>query len=108
MSATFDPFLERDFLAYEEHRTSGVVQKQLSDAGVPFVAGLAGGTGVVGHLEGKAAGGTGLRADMDALPIQEQTGLDYASTHPFVSRLARLTLIATQGLNAKSVDTEPA
>ncbi len=69
-------------LAYEEHRTSGVVQRELGDAGVDFIANLAGGTGVLGHLPGKASEAIGLRADMDALPIVEATGKPYASTIP--------------------------
>ena len=71
-------------LGYEEQRTSGVVQRELERAGVPFVAELAGGTGVLGHLEAGSGSSSrdavGLRADMDALPILEETGLDYAST----------------------------
>lgn len=80
-------------IGYEEHRTSQVVQRELSKAGVDFKAGLAGGTGVMGHIpaqksevrgqrsdDGVAA--IGLRADMDALPIQEETGAAYASTIP--------------------------
>jgi amidohydrolase len=69
-------------LGYEERRTSGVVQGELEAAGIDFVAGLARGTGVLGHLPGRAEHGIGLRADMDALPIVEQSGVDYASTHP--------------------------
>ncbi len=71
-------------LSYDEHRTSGIVTRELKNAGVDFKDGLAGGTGVLGHLP--APGGNdkaiGLRADMDALPITEETGLPYASTHP--------------------------
>ncbi|HWB18997.1 MAG TPA: amidohydrolase [Phycisphaerales bacterium] len=75
-------------LGYEEQRTSKVVQEELKKAGVPFVADLAGGTGVLGHIAVSGAGGqgagtksgaVGLRADMDALPIEEQTGLPSAS-----------------------------
>lgn len=69
-------------LGYEEHRTSGVVQRELKNAGVAFKANLAGGTGVMGHIPGSSEKAIGLRADMDALPIQEQTGLPYASTIP--------------------------
>tara|TARA_B100001059_G_scaffold13247_2_gene10615 strand:- start:9929 stop:11131 length:1203 start_codon:yes stop_codon:yes gene_type:complete len=68
-------------LGYQEHRTSQVVQDQLSAAGVEFAAGLAGGTGVLGHLPGTEATAVGLRADMDALPISEQTGCEWSSTH---------------------------
>ncbi|MDP7029093.1 MAG: amidohydrolase [Phycisphaerales bacterium] len=66
-------------LGYEEHRTSEVVQRELAEAGVAFKSGLAGGTGVLAHVPGGDAPPLALRADMDALPIQEQTGLPYAS-----------------------------
>lgn len=71
--------------AYQERRTSSVVQRELSRLGVAFKAGLAGGTGVVAHLPATGGGtgaAVGLRADMDALPITESTGLPYASTTP--------------------------
>lgn len=66
-------------LAYEEHRTSSIVRDELTKAGVPFAADLAGGTGVLGHIEGAGERSVALRADMDALPIHEETGLGYAS-----------------------------
>ncbi|HIF05932.1 MAG TPA: amidohydrolase [Gemmatimonadetes bacterium] len=66
-------------LAYEETRTSEVVQRELAAAGVAFVGGLAGGTGVLAHIPGGDGSPLALRADMDALPIVEQTGLPYAS-----------------------------
>lgn len=68
-------------LGYEEHRTNGVVREQLEQAGIEHAGDLAGGTGILGHLPGKADTAIGLRADMDALPITECTGLPYASTH---------------------------
>lgn len=68
-------------LGYEEFRTSGLVQGELADAAIEFVAGLAGGTGVLGHLPGPSGGAIGLRADMDALPITEVTDLQYKSTN---------------------------
>lgn len=67
-------------LGYEEKRTSGVVCRELAAAGVEHVPGLAS-TGVLGHLPGAADKAIGLRADMDALPILEQTDLPYASRH---------------------------
>lgn len=69
-------------LGYEEHRTSGVIRRELESAGVAFVGDLAGGTGVLGHLPGTAERAIGLRADIDALPILERTGLPHASTTP--------------------------
>ncbi len=67
-------------IGYEEHRTSDVVQRELRKAGIEFKANLAGGTGVLGHIAGASGGNAiGLRADMDALPILETSGLPYAS-----------------------------
>ncbi len=65
---------------YEEERTSGVVQRELADQGIDFVSGLARGTGVLAHLPGESERALALRADMDALPIHEETNLGYAST----------------------------
>ncbi|MFG6146980.1 M20 metallopeptidase family protein [Halobacillus sp. B23F22_1] len=66
-------------LANEEHETSTLVKEKLSDYGVKWEAGFAG-TGVLGIIEGNKPGGTvALRADMDALPIQE------ANDHEFIS-----------------------
>ena len=72
-------------LALQEVRTSGVVQAKLREFGVDeIITGLAR-TGVVGVIHGRgphsAPGGRaiGLRADMDALPIEEATGLPWAS-----------------------------
>ena len=72
-------------LALKEYRTSQVVQDHLRSFGVDEVhAGLAG-TGVVGVIRGHGPGGSiGLRADMDALPILEETGVPYASQTPGV------------------------
>ncbi len=74
-------------LGYTEHRTAGVVKRELDKLGIRHVAGLAGGTGIVAHLPAtdpadNTKPSVGLRADMDALPILEQTGLPYASTTP--------------------------
>ncbi len=67
-------------LAYEEFATSDLVAGRLADWGYEVHRGLAG-TGVVGTLRrGQGARRLGIRADMDALPIQETTGLPYAST----------------------------
>jgi hippurate hydrolase len=74
-------------LAYEEHRTGDIVAARLAEWGYEVHRGL-GDTGVVGtlrcgeHANGKHIGKRlGLRADMDALPIREATGLPYASRH---------------------------
>jgi hippurate hydrolase len=69
-------------LRFEEKRTSAVVARELARLGFAVTTGLAG-TGVVGTLSnGASRRSIGLRADMDALPISETTGLPYASRSP--------------------------
>lgn len=66
-------------LAFEEVRTAGVVARELSRLGIPHRTNV-GRTGVVGEIAGGRPGPTLLiRADMDALPIAEETGLPFAS-----------------------------
>ncbi|WP_282021430.1 M20 aminoacylase family protein [Ruegeria faecimaris] len=69
-------------ILFETHRTSALVAEKLKEFGCDEVVTGIGRTGVVGVIKGKADTGgkvIGLRADMDALPIREATGLDYAS-----------------------------
>ncbi|MFX1765201.1 M20 family metallopeptidase [Paraburkholderia sp. A1RI-2L] len=69
-------------LGFEEFVTSDLVAGRLAEWGYEVHRGL-GGTGVVGTLKvGTGTKRLGLRADMDALPIQENTGLDYESRVP--------------------------
>ena len=73
---------ENPEILYETHRTSALVAEKLKSFGLDEVVTGIGRTGVVGVIKGKTNGSgkvIGLRADMDALPIHEQTGLDYAS-----------------------------
>ncbi|MEZ5498853.1 MAG: M20 aminoacylase family protein [Steroidobacteraceae bacterium] len=71
-------------LAYEERRTAGVVAERLRSWGIEVHERI-GGTGLVGVITaGSATRAIGLRADMDALPIQEATGASYSSVHPGV------------------------
>jgi amidohydrolase len=71
-------------LAFTERRTASIVRERLEALGLAVRPGV-GGTGVVADLEGTTPGPRVLvRADMDALPIMEQTGLDYSSTAPGV------------------------
>lgn len=72
-------------MGLEEHRTSAIVAAKLREWGVDVTENV-GGTGVVGIIKGNRSGqrAIGLRADMDALPIMEQTNLPYASTNPGV------------------------
>lgn len=74
-------------LCFEEKYISGVVQRELSALGIAFKAGLGKGTGIIAHLPATDPAGAALpavafRADMDALPILEQTGKAYASKTP--------------------------
>jgi amidohydrolase len=66
-------------LAFAEHRTAGIVAARLRDLGYQTTTGV-GRTGVVGVLANGDGPTVLLRADMDALPVLERTGLDYAST----------------------------
>lgn len=69
-------------LAFEEVRTAGIVAEELNRLGLEVQTGV-GTTGVVGVLEGAQDGPTVLyRADMDALPIEEENQVEYASTVP--------------------------
>lgn len=79
--------LRRDIHAHPEtgfdvERTAGVVAAELEKLGIKHQTGV-GRTGVVGLIEGARPGRTLIiRADMDALPIEEQTGLPFASVNP--------------------------
>ncbi|TRW97384.1 amidohydrolase [Paracoccus sp. M683] len=78
-------FHEHPELLYDVHRTAGKVADLLRSFGVDEVVEGIGQTGVVGVIKGKTDSKgrvIGLRADMDALPIIEQTGVEYASKTP--------------------------
>jgi amidohydrolase len=69
-------------LAFEEHETARAVAGYLEHLGISFKTGV-GKTGVVGIIDGGADGPTvGVRADMDALPIEEASGVPFASRVP--------------------------
>ena len=70
-------------LGLEERRTAGIVAEKMRSWGIEVTEGV-GGTGVVGVIRGRHQGqhAIGLRADMDALALVEETGLPYASQHP--------------------------
>ncbi|MCL2646750.1 MAG: M20 family metallopeptidase [Phycisphaerales bacterium] len=80
-------------IGYEEVRTCGVICNELSKLGIEHTKGWGGGTGVVGLIRGKAQGlqslglnrdtpCVALRADIDALPIVEESSVSYASAIP--------------------------
>ncbi|MFL6791687.1 MAG: M20 aminoacylase family protein [Bradyrhizobium sp.] len=79
---------ENPELLYDVHRTAAFVADRLREFGCDEVATGLGRTGVVGVIRGKKPAGKGdirvigLRADMDALPIEEETNLPYASKAP--------------------------
>ncbi len=69
-------------LGFEEHETAALVASTLGRLGIPIREGV-GGTGVVGLIEGSSPGQTvAVRADLDCLPIHEETNLPYASRNP--------------------------
>ena len=72
-------------ILFETHRTSALVKDKLKEFGCDEVIEGIGKTGVVGVINGQTNQSNkviGLRADMDALPINEETGLDYSSKIP--------------------------
>jgi amidohydrolase len=78
---------EHPELLYDVHRTAAFVAERLREFGCDEVVTGLGRTGVVGVIKGKQPGNgdvrvIGLRADMDALPVEEATGLPYASKTP--------------------------
>ncbi|MGV1088929.1 MAG: amidohydrolase [Mycobacterium sp.] len=81
--------LYRDFhqhpeLSHQEHRTAAAVAARLEESGFEVTTGV-GGTGVVGIRRNGDGPTVLLRADMDALPVQEDTGLPYSSTNDGVA-----------------------
>ena len=72
-------------LQYDVHRTAGIVAEKMKAWGVDEVVTGVGKTGVVGVIKGKtnvSGRVIGMRADMDALPIHEETNLPHRSTVP--------------------------
>ena len=86
LEAIFKDLHANPEIGFTETRTAKVVAEKLRAFGVDELHEGIGKTGVVALIRGKADGNrrVGLRADMDALPIHETTGLDYASTKPGV------------------------
>lgn len=73
---------EHPEVRYEEQWTADRIAGFLDDAGIPYTRGHAKGTGIAALIEGPGERTVLLRADMDALEIQEETGCDYASRIP--------------------------
>ncbi len=96
-------------LAFEEHRTAELVASKLELWGYQVHRGL-GGTGVVGTLRrGTSKRSLGLRADMDALPIQEASGAEWSSTKPGLMHACghdRLTAILVAAAHELALNSE--
>jgi len=75
-------FHQHPEIRFEERWTSDRIAGFLDQAGIPYRRGLARGTGIIATLEGRGTRTVALRADMDALEIQEETGLPYSSRIP--------------------------
>ena len=70
-------------LSMEEHRTSGVIADELARIGVEDIAiGVTGRVGIIRNGDGPVVA---MRADFDALPMDEESGVDYASVNPGVA-----------------------
>lgn len=72
-------FHQNPELGFEEYKTSEKICGFLKSAGIPYE--IKAKTGVVGHLEGKGQATIGLRADMDALSVEEETQLPFSSVN---------------------------
>ena len=85
LTAIFKDLHQHPEIGFTEHRTAGVVAEKLKEYGVDEVHTGIAGTGVVGIIKGHdGSRRVGLRADMDALPIDEMTNLNYSSKTPGV------------------------
>lgn len=90
-------------LSGEEHQTSAYIAGVLSSCGLQVTEAV-GKTGVVGELSGKSDSSTvAIRTDMDALPIQESTKLDFASHKPGIMHACGHDVHATLGLGTAMI-----
>ena len=90
-------------IGYQEFKTSAFICEKLTELGILFQKGFAKGTGIVATLQ-KGNGKTVLlRADIDALPMQEISGLDFASQHPGVMHSCGHDMHTTMLLGAASL-----
>jgi hippurate hydrolase len=91
-------------LAFEEHNTANKLERALRDVGVTDVERVAG-TAVIGRVKGTESGApvTAVRGDIDALPIQEDTGLPFASTHAGVMHACGHDVHATWAVGAAAL-----
>ena len=75
---------ENPELSYQEYETAKLVANYLRSLGIDVREGVGTETGVLGIIKGRRSGVVALRADMDALPVTEETGLPFASKKPGV------------------------
>lgn len=102
---------EHPEILFETHRTSALVAEKLKEFGCDEIVTGIGRTGVVGVIKGKADTSgkvIGLRADMDALPIHEQTGLDYAPKQMAQCMPAATTVTLRCFLGPRNTSQRPA
>lgn len=93
LEATYRDLHAHPELSMQEVRTSGIVADRLVGLGYAVTRGV-GGTGVVGLLENGPGATVLLRADMDALPMQETTGLAYASQETGTDQFGQSSFVA--------------
>jgi amidohydrolase len=93
LEATYRDLHANPELSMQEHRTAGIAAAWLERLGYEVTTGV-GGTGVVGVLRNGDGATVLLRADMDALPVEETTGLDYASRATGTDRFGGRTYVA--------------
>ncbi|MEO0368581.1 MAG: amidohydrolase, partial [Pseudomonadota bacterium] len=84
LGSLFKHFHANPELSLVEHETAARMAQELNDAGFEVTTGV-GGTGVVAMLENGEGPMVSMRADMDGLPVQEKSGLEYASKATQVS-----------------------
>jgi hippurate hydrolase len=95
---------EHPELAFQEERTASVLARELAAVDVPRVERI-GRTGLVATIPGRSAGAprVAIRGDIDALPIQEATGLPFASTHAGVMHACGHDVHATWAVGAAAL-----
>ena len=69
-------------LGYQEKLTSDAIARVLKQLQIPYKRGFGGGTGILAQINGRGDRCVALRADMDALPVTELTGMEWQSRHP--------------------------
>ena len=91
----------RPELSWKEHQTQARLREALLGVGITDIR-VTAGTGLVARIPGRKAGGAvvAVRGDIDALPIQEETGLPFSSMHPGVMHACGHDMHATWAVGA--------